>query len=172
MVWIAGQTVGSGGTSSLIFDNVPQTFAHLQVRLSVRTTASANSDLVYFWNAPSGITTAQWHILTGDGSTASSGNGTAAVYAGTFPAATSTANTFGSTIVDILDYSSSNKLKTFRCLGGFDLNGSGVAQLWSGLWSGANTAISSIRLNCGTGAFAQYTRVDIYGITTSQVTGA
>lgn len=168
---IASVTVGAGGSGSIILmDNIPQTFSHLQVRLSLRGSVSANSDLAYFWNAPAGITTAQWHALSGDGSSATSGSGTAAVYAGKMPAANATSNVFGSIIVDILDYSSTTKLKTFRCIGGYDNNGSGVSELWSGLWSGSTNPISSIRLNGGSGGFAQYSRADLYGITTNPIT--
>jgi len=170
---IASVTVGAGGSGSVILmDNIPQTFTHLQIRIFARGTASQANDLIYFWNAPSGITNSQWHNLFGDGSSAQSGNGTAAVYAGNVPAATSTSSVFGSIIVDILDYSNTNKLKTFRCFGGFNANGSGVTQLWSGLWIGANTAISSIRLNMGAGSFAQGTTVQLYGIQSSPTTGA
>lgn len=162
---IATATVGAGGSGSIILlDNIPQTYKHLQIRLVARSTFAGANDLIYFWNAPAGITSSRWHTLTGDGSTPGSGTGTAAVYAGYIPGANATANVFGTAIIDILDYSDTNKLKTWRSKIGFDNNGSGIVSTWSGVWIGSNSAINSIRMNCGSAGFAQYSHAALYGI--------
>lgn len=162
---IASYVAPTGNAGSLILDNIPQTYTHLQIRITARSTYSSANDLVYFWNAPVGITSSQWHNLYGDGANPYSGNGTAAVYAGPFPAATSTSNTFGSAIVDILDYSNTNKLKTWRSFFGYDTSGAGTVGIWSGMWLGSTNAISSIRVNFGNGgSFAAGSRLDVYGI--------
>ena len=58
------------------------------------------------------------------------------------PSATST---FGTFIIDILDYANTNKYKTTRALAGYDGNGSGGPSLDSGNWRNTN-AITSIKL--------------------------
>jgi hypothetical protein len=64
------------------------------------------------------------------------------------PGSTQLANTYGVIVIDILDYTNTNKYTTVRTLGGYDNNGSGAVALFSGLW--LNTAaITSIQ----TGAF-------------------
>jgi hypothetical protein len=172
MVWIAGQTLGSAG--SITFSSIPQTFTHLQVRLSVRSTyASTVASGFIRFNSDSG-SNYPYHYLQGDGST-SSGSGTAATtvgFLGNFPGTSTTANAFSSCIVDIFDYINTNKNKTIRTFSGFDANGSGQIFLASSVWL-STAAINSILLVSGGGAdFVIGTRADLYGITSSQATGA
>jgi hypothetical protein len=172
MVWIAGQTLGSAG--SITFSSIPQTFTHLQVRLTSRSDyASTTASVFMRFNGDSGANYV-YHYLLGDGSSATSGasTGSTVAWVGNMPAASSTANVFASTIVDILDYTNTNKNKTTRSLDGYDTNGAGQTYLSSNLW--LNTAaITSILLVSGGGAnFVANTRADLYGITSSEVTGA
>jgi hypothetical protein len=111
------------------------------------------------------------HALAGDGSAAFSSNylGYDAWEIGAIPAASTTANVFGSHIVDILDYANTNKFKTIRSILGYDANGSGVVSLRSGLWRNT-AAITAISITYP--PFAAGSRIDLYGITTSQATGA
>jgi hypothetical protein len=77
---------------------------------------------------------------------------------------TDTANAFGVTIIDFLDYSNTNKYKTTRALGGRDLNGSGGIALTSNLWQNT-AAINTIVLNPDpSGSFVEYTQFALYGI--------
>jgi hypothetical protein len=71
---------------------------------------------------------------------------------------------FGGFIVDILDYTSTNKNKTIRCLCGFDANGSGNLGLVSGLWRNSGSAITSLELFPQSGVIAQYSSFALYGI--------
>jgi hypothetical protein len=87
------------------------------------------------------------------------------------PAGNDLASTYGAAIVDILDYASTNKFKVMRALSGGDCNGSGEVHLMSGAWN-SNTAISSLLIASGTGNFAAHSRIDLYGITSTPVTGA
>ena len=81
------------------------------------------------------------------------------------PAATSTASVFGGIVIDLLDYSNTNKYKTLRSLGGWDANGSGRIILNSGLWGNSGSAISSIDIVTSTGNnFVQYSTFALYGI--------
>lgn len=178
MVWIAGATVAtSSSVGQYEFTSIPQTFTHLQLRVFGRSmasvTATQTSGMVFNNLAVGG--TYNGHYLLGNGSSASSG--AAAFYnimqiQPNLPGASTTANVFGIQIFDILDYTNTNKNKTIRAIGGFDANNSdGSVSLVSGLW--LNTAaINSILINIAGSYWAAGTRFDLYGITTSSVTGA
>jgi hypothetical protein len=66
--------------------------------------------------------------------------------------------------MDILDYTSTNKNKVGRHIGGVDYNGSGGVYLGSSLYS-TTSAISSISLTSNNGQnFLQYSSFALYGI--------
>jgi hypothetical protein len=163
---IASVSVGAGGASSVALSSIPQTFTHLQVRVFARGTSAGTYDYSYFGlNADSANNYAR-HRIDGDGATASSYAQTvvSGFFGPTMPYASGGANIFGVGIIDILDYTNTNKYKVVKVLGGTDLNGSGKVQLTSGLWLNT-TAVTSV--NFGFPAFAQYSRFDLYGITTA-----
>jgi hypothetical protein len=66
--------------------------------------------------------------------------------------------------MDILDYTSTNKNKTVRSLGGFDRNGGGIITLSSSLWFKTPEAITSIRLKPQSSSWTQYSSFALYGI--------
>jgi hypothetical protein len=76
-------------------------------------------------------------------------------------AASSTSNTYGVFIIDILDYANTNKYKTVRTLGGYDANGSGVVSLRSNSWRNTS-AITSVKFY--TGGTTSDSRFALYGI--------
>jgi len=157
----------------VFFSGIPQTFTHLQLRVYGRTTSAvANSQTAGL--QLSGSTSYDGHGV--------GGNGTAvfATRQGFFnawfdqpyiPGASSTANVFGIQIIDILDYTNTNKNKVIRGLGGYDANGSGVVSINSG-FSINTAAITTITVNVSGAFFAAGSRVDLYGISTSNTTGA
>jgi hypothetical protein len=173
MVWISG-LVGTGSNGNIQFNSIPQTFTHLQLRCFIRgddagAITSAAFDFI------NGTQTYSQHELQGTGSGVSSfGSANISIMNFvTMPGAASTANVFGSIIVDILDYSSTVKNKTVRQIGGYDANGSGYVGLKSAAQYDAATPITQIRLRPYSAAnFVSGTRFDLYGITSSQVTGA
>ena len=163
---IATVTVGSGGQSSISFTSIPSTYKHLQVRAIGRTTDSGVVDSTIAWrfNSDSGANYTL-HLLIGDGSSASAYAGTGRDNASAYLAgAGASANVFGASIMDILDYTNGNKYKTVRSLFGTDTNGAGGrVMLDSNLW--LNTAaITSISATPVTGSFVQYSSFALYGI--------
>jgi hypothetical protein len=172
MQFIASAT--GNGSGAIFFNNIPQTFTHLQLRITGRAgVASTGANLYTNWYGSTSASTYSNHRLGGDGSTAYAGaeTGLPYVFGGAmFPGASATANIMGSCIIDILDYTNVNKFKTLRMIGGNDRNGSGQVILASGLiqFSGAITT-GYIDTE---GAFTTATRADLYGISTSEVTGA
>jgi hypothetical protein len=123
-------------------------------------TGTATNDLRMRFNSDTGANYV-WHQLQGNGATAAAGANTSQtlIAAGMVGG---TANP-GSGIVDILDYTNTNKYKTTRTLAGIDQNGSGVMMFWSGLWQNTN-AITQIDFTSASGNFNQNTSFALYGI--------
>jgi hypothetical protein len=114
------------------------------------------------------------HWFGGNGAGASS---TAASYDGAsgpgmyverITSASQLASSFGVGIVDILDYTSTNKTKVIRSLTGADVNGSFNTyniRMGSGMWLTSNTALSSITIDVGVGPyFSANSQFALYGI--------
>lgn len=159
---IASTTVGAGGSSSVTFSSIPETFTHLQLRILFLNTIAQQNILMRF-NSDSG-NNYSWHEVYGYGQPS--------------PASTAIINTpeirivLGATgttnqavgITDILDYRDTNKYKTSRTLTGADTNG-GINYILfrSGNWRNT-AAISTIDLIAQSGLFGQYSSVALYGI--------
>lgn len=165
---IATVTVGSGGSYPITFSSIPSTYQHLQIRFLAQSETVNNSD--YFkirFNGNTTTTNYRSHALSGDGS---------GVYAETSAndlqfgalSGTGTLNVFSGGIIDILDYTNTNKYTTIRALGGHNKNSTTTTTQWIGLASGLfmlTDVISSITLNSGTGSdFSQYSHFALYGI--------
>ena len=164
---IATVTVGSGGTGTVTFTSIPQTYTHLQIRMVGRTNrADVNDTARLRYNSDTNSNNYTYHEIMGSGTSAS-------VYGSGAPesnqmlvlaGSTAAANIFGVGITDILDYTNTNKYKTQRNLGGVDRNGSGSIVFNSGLWM-STSAISSITLTPASGTlFNQYSQFALYGI--------
>jgi hypothetical protein len=165
---IATVTVGAGGQSSIDFTSISSAYKHLQIRYLSRSSRAATTDSVSIrFNSDTGSNYAR-HYLYGDGASASAGASTTQTSAniGTQAAASAAANIFGVGVIDILDYTSTNKNKTVRCLSGDDFNGSGDIQLTSGLYFATPAAITSLTLLAqgGSANFAQYSSFALYGV--------
>jgi hypothetical protein len=162
---IATVTVGSGGSTSITFDNIAGTYKHLQIRYIGRARDGYNSIALRFNNDTSSVYS--WHRLYGNGSTASADAGATQdkILAGRIAQTTDSANIFGAGIIDILDYANTNKYKTIRNLDGSDANGSGEMFLHSGSWQKTNAITRIDIIDWQTPmAFAQYSTFALYGI--------
>lgn len=154
---IATTTVGAGGASSITFSSIPQTYTHLQLRMLTIGNGSTTASGFMAINGDSTTSNYRTHYVYGNGSTAAaSTNGTNYV-----PFAMGTSSAPGAEILDILDYTNTNKNKVIRSLSGVDANGSGQVSLVSILWSNTS-AINSISLSFTT--IQQYSSFALYGI--------
>ena len=152
---IATYNVPVGGTSTVTFTSIASTYTHLQVRSLVKFAASSFGNIRF-----NGDTTAanyRNHALYGNGTAASAGTASTAAY---YPYEGNAQ--WGGYILDILDYSNTNKYTTTRELGGFDNNGSGIIELSSNLWM--NTAAVNQIVLTTSSTFAQYSSFALYGI--------
>lgn len=162
-------TVGAGGQASITFSSISGTYKHLQIRYIARnTTSSGGGAEENVRLRVNGVTTANypWHILEGDGATAYASAATTdtSLFVGRIAQNTATASTFGVNVIDILDYTNTNKYKTIRSLQGMDRNGAGYVGLFSGFNTTNTNAITSIDIFPQAGSFAQYSHFALYGI--------
>jgi hypothetical protein len=150
---LASVTVPSGGVSSVTFAGIPTGYSHLQIRCLSLFGSGTNIHLQF--NGDTGANYG-YHQLYGTGSSAAAASNQGMTYlpfmyqGGT-----------GGTIMDILDYTNTNKNRVTRTLDGYDANGSGSIALWSGLWL-STAAINSITIFGGT--FNQYSSFALYGV--------
>ncbi len=158
---IATVTVGSGGSSTITFSDIPQTYKHLQIRGIARTATTTQDFLVY---KPNNANLSARHFLNGDGATASAGGSTTVFDFGQIPKSNDTASAFSVFVMDLLDYNNTSKFKTIRHLAGYDLNGSGQTILAGGYY-GSTTAVTSLVITTYNSTnFAQYSSFALYGI--------
>lgn len=167
---IATVTVGAGGASNVEFTSIPGTYKHLQIRASVQTNRGTfgNDYANMTFNSDTGSNYTR-HYMGADGSSTYAGAAANSTYLNGVTTGTSTGSTFGVGIIDILDYTNTNKYSTARVLTGNDINGSvggypGELYIQGGAWMNTN-AITSIKFvpNSGT-LFTQYTKFALYGI--------
>ena len=160
---IATVTVGAGGSSSISFSSIPSTFKHLQIRVFASTNRGSTANLQMRFNGDTGANYSK-HDLYGDGTSAAAGATTSATLM-SFNRIGGNTTTFGALIIDVLDYTDTNKYKTVRNLGGIDSNGSGQVNLESGSWR-STSAVSSLSFITVDGAnnFATNSSFALYGI--------
>lgn len=160
---IATQSVGGSSVASITFSSIPSTYKHLQIR-GIMLTASAGGTVNATLN---GDTAANYsrHRLVGYG-TGVDAFGEASISSfrvfGEF-AGTGASPIAAAIVMDILDYSSTNKNKTMRISSGVDRNGSGEVQFNSAAWYNSGTAVSSITFTPSAN-FTQYSSFALYGI--------
>jgi hypothetical protein len=162
---IQSVNVGTANTAA-VFNSIPQTFKHLQIRIYAKN-SSLNSDLLVRFNGDTGSNYSR-HQLAGDGSSVFSGANTSATsitlnYA---MARSSGTNGFGVGIVDVLDYSLTTKNKTLRSFHGSvrpTSTSDHYVSLTSGLWINTS-AITSLSFTVGANNFSAGSTFSLYGI--------
>lgn len=163
---------GDGSATTLTFSSISSSYAHLQIRGVGRTnrTGVTNDGIFIYFNGDTTDANYTSYVLdgTGDGGTGSAGVvlGNGGVYNRIFVGTgnDAQANTFGSVVVDILDYRKTNKIKSMRSIGGWDLNGSGGVRACTGLWFNTNAITSITIANNNASAFNSNTKFSLYGI--------
>jgi hypothetical protein len=166
MIPISTVTVGSGGTATIDFNNIPQSYTDLCIFISARSSLNTQAGVKIQFNSNS---SAVYDIrnITANGSSPNSGNATNQSFgydvALTNPA-NYTANTFSNGYIYIPNYTSSNN-KSFSVDTIVENNATlADCALEAGIWR--NTApITSVNLSdLGGGNFVQYSSASLYGI--------
>ena len=158
---------GTGSAPTLSFTSIPSGFQHLQIRyISRSTTGSAGfSGIQVTANSDTTSGNYSFHRLVGDGSSASAYGQSGLDYILLNSNSANTSGMYAVGIIDVLDYTSTNKAKTFRALSGGELNNTlGTITLRSQGWFATPAAITRIDLTGSTGNFDTNTRFALYGI--------
>jgi hypothetical protein len=162
-------TVTADGSSQFVyFTSIPQTYTHLQIRGVAKNSAGGSADdLLYLrFNDDTG-NNYNWHCFQGNGATAS-GNQTVVNWGvsapGKIPATSSyDIKQLGATIIDILDYSNTNKAKVWRSFNANPVNDSSrTISFNSASWMNTS-GITKIQLGCSN-TFTTTTTFALYGI--------
>ena len=140
-------------------------YKHLQIRIVARSDRPSFNDdpIKMVFNADTGANYA-WHRILGNGSTvtSSAAPSNSSLEMISVPAATSATDSFGASVIDILDFSDSSKNTTSRALTGMT-DGTFIT-LTSGLYN--NTLpVTSIRLTTTTANnYVAGSRFSLYGL--------
>lgn len=154
------------GTGTVDFTSIPQGYTHLQLRVFIQYGANDRAMGIRL-NSDTGSNYSV-HALYGQGSSVSSygvANQTITEWLYNYDFGSGFASTsFVGGVIDILDYTNTNKYKTIRSVEGVDFNGAGNVFVRSASWR-STSAITSINLNVqGGGNFATGTSIALYGI--------
>lgn len=117
----------SSATSAVTFSGIPSGYKHLQIR-TLNKVESGTPDMLMRFNGDSGANY-KFHILRGDGG----GAVTSENYTNS-SITNPVSGYFQTSIIDIVDYNSTTKLKTSKIFVGRDNNGVGEVGIWSHLW--------------------------------------
>lgn len=168
---LAETNVGAGGTSAITFNNIPQNYTDLIIKLSARSTGTGDLttyvDMII--NGNTGAFYNQRNISGMLNSTVT--NQTWAnqnsFYVYQINTSSSTANTFSNSEVYLPNYSGSNP-KSISVDGVSESNTSSSNSrgdaLVSGLYNQSGPSIVSLKFTASGGNFAQYSTATLYGI--------
>ena len=131
----------SASQATVEFNNIPQTYSHLQIRFIARSdfnnaTYGCVDSYIEDTTPGSTITNYYSHTLYGNGTSASTlnaagGFSTAQLTENAIPSSICASYIFGSGIIDILDYTNTNKNITVKTVAGVDLNGATPSATWN-----------------------------------------
>jgi len=156
---------GNGTSQSLTFSNIPQTYAHLEIRGIGQASYSSNDNgaIGVRLNGDTGSNYTR-HFIRGSGSSVSAGGLTSTTFAEAGDGAyLNTGSTVGASVISVFDYTNTNKYTTIRGLSGMDNNGLGAITLGSGLW--INTAaVTSLTIFQQNANFTDKSTFALYGI--------
>ena len=152
------------GVDTVTFSSIPSGYKMLQLRLFLNTTSGSDSGCFMTFNGGTNSEISYARIgargttAATNGSTQASGNG---VYIRTFGTAT-----IGSpAIIDIYDYTNTNKNKTFDVRNGFvAASGTDADSSYISAVFGSNSAITSITLTAQSYVFRSTNSFALYGI--------
>jgi hypothetical protein len=166
---IATLAVTSGTVSSVVFDNIPQTYKHLELRMYLRdnraVTGYGETNLI-FNNVTTNSSSVYYKFRLY--SNASTINGTYyanidQLYGPSYPRDSSYTGVFGAQVWKIEDYTNTNKHKAYLAYGGFNGTGSDEISYWAGAWTGTS-ALTRIDILPNQTGFNTYSHFALYGI--------
>ena len=164
---ISSVTVGSGGSATMDFTNIPQTYTDLKIVISARNTSTSSDESQIILTVNGNGSNGSWRLLYGNNSSAISGTNSGYLQPAHAPSANTTANTFGNAEIYFTNYTSTTTYKSFSSDFATE-NNSGSANatiigFYANLWS-SNSAITQLTLTSNASNFVQYSTAYLYGI--------
>lgn len=164
---IESATVGSGGTSQIVFSSIPDTYKHLRILGVARTQQSGTSGsaILMQFNGDTGNNywTHRLYATAATKATDGSSSATATPQVGNGASDGLNANLFQPNLIDIVDYRSSAN-KTTRSLSGGDWVSTPGYFMYNDFYWNATAAITQIRIFHDTNNLAQNTVMSLYGM--------
>ena len=155
---------GTGASGTITFSSIPSTYKHLQIRILGRSTVASTGASFRFYANNDTTNNYSLHRLSGSGvNAAAAGTASTTMELGRITGASAASGLMGVTIIDVQDYESTTRNKTFRSFSGRDINGGGEVWLLSGLWM-STSAINEINLATSSGNWSTDTTISLYGI--------
>ena len=158
----------STATASITFSSIPATYTHLQIRCIARTNGTGTSQNLNMTINNDQNASYSLHQFSADGTSASaygeSVGRTNCVQVVHITGSSSGASIFGAGIIDILDYTNTNKNRTVKTLRGQVQNASDQSVGINTYLYTSTTAISRLDFSAGSGNLVQYTQIALYGI--------
>jgi hypothetical protein len=164
---IASATVGAGGTSSVVFSSIPQTYTDLVLRASARSTRAGLDEDGFTIRLNSSTSGYTYKVTIGQG--ASIGNLNTSyeqTWAGEVNAGNSTANTFNNLEAYFPNYTGTAG-KSYSVDSAQENNGSTAYFSVGAIFQSSTSAITSLTLGAANGNLAQYSTLTLYGIKNS-----
>lgn len=152
-------TVGSGGSTTIDFTNIPNTYTDLYIRMSARGTQSQNYTAVFVYF--DGGTTAVTRYIAGDGSTPAAG--TSSTFFGDFAGATAQATQFGVGILYLPSYAETRAKSYFTNTNVPNNANPAWQELWAGYYSGT-LAVANLTLTASPNSFVEHSSASLYGV--------
>jgi hypothetical protein len=167
-------TVGAAGAASVTFANIPQTgYTDLVIKGSARSLRASDEDGMAFGINGNGAT--NWQLLSGNGSSASTGTlsslGFGAAFIGRIPAANVTANTFGNFELYLPNYTSSIA-KSYSTDAVTETNGATAYSSLLAAYQSNTAAVSSVILLASNANLAANSTFYLYGVAKLNTTPA
>jgi hypothetical protein len=168
MTKLATTTVGSGGSATIEFTNIPQHFTDLKVLVSGRSSTTTTGIDITFNDSATGYINKRIYAA-GSGSGASDSSSNTYISNTMIVDSSYTANAFGSGEIYISNYASNN-YKIVSVDGTSENNATtSLIMMTAGQWTNPSP-ITSIKLNSNVGSFVQHTTVTLYGIKNARQT--
>ena len=153
--------------ATVLFDDIPSTYKHLQMRISSRDSNNGTVESLYMQFGDSGHspvdtgTNYSRHYMIGAGGSASASSGTGSndIWLGKHAARYPASAYFGALIVDIFDYANANKKTTVMVL---DNGLPDKVEMRSGLWHDTSV-VNAIKM-LANGNFKRGSEFSLYGI--------
>jgi hypothetical protein len=162
---LAETTVGAGGTATITFNNIPQNYTDLILKVSLRAAAATTDQTFNLKFNGSSASSYSVKRLYGDGSSAGSDGDTSATSINMYsiPSNGATASTFGNAEIYIPNYSGSTNKSVSADVVSENNATRAITDLAAGLWSNT-TAINQIIVTVAGTSFMQHSTATLYGI--------